>query len=176
MDRAREDLLVLAAQGGDSQAFDQLFRANDAPLRRFAYRLCGDQHIAVDAVQESWVTLSRTLRKLQDPRGFRLWAYKTTRWRTMDLLRRRPMKQETLDGEEATLAVETEEPLATSDQLSRHLAALPQKEKVALTLFYLEELSVMEIAAVEDVPVGTVKSRLSRARDRLRRRMTGDET
>lgn len=175
MDRAREDLLVLAAQGGDRKAFDLLFHAYSAPLGRFAFRLCGDEQLAFDAVQESWITLSRTLRTLGDPRAFRLWAYKTVRWRTMDQVRRRGLPAEPLDKELQAPIVPQQE-LATSDQVSRHLHGLPRAEKVALTLFYLEELTLAEIAAIEDVPVGTVKSRLSRARDRLRDRMTGDET
>lgn len=175
MDRAREDLLVLAAQGGDRSAFEQLFRAYSAPLGRFAYRLCGDEQLAFDAVQESWITLSRTLRSLNDPRGFRLWAYKTVRWRTMDQLRRRGRPAEPLENDLQHDEADQSE-LATSDQLSRHMAGLPKAEKVALTLFYLEEMTLAEIAAIENVPVGTVKSRLSRARDRLRARMTGEDT
>ncbi len=175
MDRAREDLLVLAAQGGDRQAFEQLFRAYSAPLGRFAYRLCGDEQLAFDAVQESWITLSKTLRTLNDPRGFRLWAYKTVRWRTMDQLRRRGRPAEPLEDDLQHDEADQSE-IATSDQLSRHMAGLPRAEKVALTLFSLEEMTLAEIAAIENVPGGTVKSRLRRARDRLRVRMTGDET
>jgi len=174
MDRAREDLLVLAAQEGDRKAFEQLFRAYSAPLGRFAYRLCGDEQLAFDAVQESWITLSRTLRTLNDPRGFRLWAYKTVRWRTMDQLRRRGRPAEPLE-DEVRCDGGSPPDLATHDQLSRHMACLPRVEKVALTLFYLEEMTLAEIATIEDVPVGTVKSRLGRARDRLRDRMTGEE-
>lgn len=172
MERAKEDLLVLAAQAGEAQAFDALYRAYNAPLRRFAYRLCGDEQAALDAVQEAWVTLSKSLRGLKDPRGFRLWAYKTARWRTMDQMRKKQLT-EPLDDE--LVEADTGSPIATSEQLARQLARLPRAEKAVLTLFYLDEMTIAEIAVVENVPVGTVKSRLNRARTRLRDQMTEDE-
>ena len=177
MERAHIDLLVIKAQKGDPKAFERLFSVYNAALRRFAYRLCGDEALAVDAVQDAWITLSRTLSKLKDPRGFRIWAYKTVRWRVMDQLRRRgPPGTSGEAVEEMDIAVAHEAPeIATSDQLAAHMAALPRAEKAALTLFYLEELSLMEIAGIEGVPLGTVKSRLNRARTRLRDSMTGDE-
>ena len=176
MNRAEEDLLVLSAQSGDQKAFERLYRCYSKSLVRFAYGLCGNETVSNDAVQEAWITLSKSLRTLKDPRGFRLWAYKTTRWRTMDLLRRAPKGLEPLEDEEIACDTARQSGLATSDQLARHLAALPVREKVALTLFYLEELTMVEIAAIEEVPVGTVKSRLNRARSRLKDRMAGDET
>ncbi|NVJ96722.1 MAG: sigma-70 family RNA polymerase sigma factor [Alphaproteobacteria bacterium] len=174
MNRAKEDLLVLAAQDGDQRAFDALYRHYSGPLSRFAYRLCGNEQVALDAAQEAWITLSKSLRGLKDPRGFRLWAYKTTRWRTMDLLRKMPTTTELAAAEQLADPSAGAGEIATSDQLARHLAALPAAEKAVLTLFYLEELTVAEIAVVEEVPVGTVKSRLNRARSRLRDRLTGE--
>lgn len=173
MDRAEEDLLVLAAQSGDSRAFELLYRRYSGPLARFSYGLCGNRQMASDAVQEAWITLSRSLHGLRDPRGFRLWAYKTVRWRTVDQLRRQPKGQEPL--EETDVSAEPKAQIATPDQLARHLAMLPTAEKTVLTLFYLEGLTIAEIAALEGIPAGTVKSRLNRARSRLKDRMTGED-
>lgn len=128
MDRAKEDFLVLAAQGGDIRAFDALFRLYDLPLRRFAYRLSGDRELAMDAVQDAWITLSRTLRKLKDPRGFRVWAYKTVRWRVTDRARSLPKVAVSLD-DLPELATSSDEPDATPEQLAGHLAVLPDDER-----------------------------------------------
>lgn len=175
MDRAKEDLLVLSAQAGDVRAFETLFRFHNAPLQRFAYRLCGDHAMALDAVQEAWVSLSRTLKKLQDPRGFRVWAYKTVRWRVTDMARKRGAPVLSLDDLPDGFAAEARiEPDATSDQLDGFLAALPAAERQLLSLFYLEELKLSEIAGVLDMPLGTVKSRMNRARARLRQQIEGD--
>lgn len=172
--RAHEDLLVMAAQNGDTRAFETLFRVYNPALKRFAYRLCSDEQLAIDAVQEAWITLSKTLRRLRDPRGFRIWAYKTVRWRTTDMARRLPPKSEPLDSlPENAAATPSSEPIATSDQLAVLLKALPVGERQILALFYLEEMKITEIAAVLDIPVGTVKSRLNTARTHLREKQPG---
>lgn len=174
MDRAREDLLVLAAQDGNKQAFNALFQAYNGALARFAFRLCGDEQLAHDAVQETWITLSQKMRALQDPRGFRLWAFKTTRWRTIDQIRRRGRRTVPVE-EDMAVDAGLDDTHATDDQVGRLLDGLPAVEKAVLALFYLEELTVAEIAAIEEVPAGTVKSRLNRARARLRDRLEGEE-
>lgn len=172
MNRPKEDLLVIAAQGGDARAFEALFRQHNAPLQRFAYRLCGDREMAMDAVQDAWITLSRSLRTLNDPRGFRIWAYKTVRWRVTDRARKVPGGVTSLE-DAPEVAASPAEPEVTGGQLVGHLAALPAVERQILALFYLEELKMVEIAGILDVPLGTVKSRLNRARARLRQQMTG---
>ncbi|WP_262695912.1 RNA polymerase sigma factor [Kordiimonas aquimaris] len=177
MKRAEEDLLVIAAQKGNRQAFEALYRFHRIPLARFAYRICADDQLAFDAVQDAWITLSASLRKLNDPRSFRSWTYKTVRWRVYDLLRKQSKENK------AVIAVSDEqceydsynEVAATSDQLSTQLARLSPQDRQIITLFYLEELKTVEIASILEIPIGTVKSRLSRARSQLRQQMTGEE-
>lgn len=174
MNRAEEDLLVLKAQAGDSRAFGRLYGHYNVSLRRFAFRLCGDEQLAFDAVQEAWVSLASGLKKLEDPRAFRVWLYRTVRWRITDLVRRRgdvhqPLEEAAVEGTDDSAV------LATSAQLGAHIRLLPDEERAALVLFYLEEMKLTEIAAVLAIPVGTVKSRLFRAREHLRQQMSGDE-
>lgn len=178
MQRAKEDLLVLEAQAGNRTAFENLYRHYNKSLLRFAYRFCADEQLALDAVQEAWITLSKTLKSLKDPRGFRVWAYKTVRWRVVDQLRRSGTgddQPEALNEDTAASEVGGSAHLATSGQLRAHLATLPTDERHALALFYFEEMKLSEIAVILEVPVGTVKSRLNRARSRLREQMSGDE-
>ena len=170
---AKTDLLVLKAQRGEKRAFEALFHLYNRSLQRFAYRLCRDQTLAADAVQEAWLTLSKTLARLDDPRGFRMWAYKTVRWRVVDGARKRKHSAASLD-DVAEIAVSSGEPDATSGQLAFHMAQLAAGDRQMLALFYLDELKLTEIAGVLDVPVGTVKSRLNRARARLRQQIEGD--
>ncbi|WP_262690249.1 RNA polymerase sigma factor [Kordiimonas aestuarii] len=171
--RAEEDLLVLEAKGGCRQAFAGLFKRYNLPLTRFAYRLSGDSGLAHDAVQEAWVSLARNLRTMEDPRAFRVWIYRAVRWRLVDLVRRRGDIPASLD--DANLETGSGEPeLATNDQLNYHMALLGAGDRVVLTLFYLEDMKLSEMAAVLEVPIGTVKSRLHRARAQLRQQMTGD--
>ena len=179
LQQANADLLVLEAQAGDRTAFEKLYRHYNKPLLRFAYRFCSDEQLTSDAVQEAWITLSKTLNSLKDPRGFRVWAYKTVRWRVVDQLRRGVMpggaQTEPLSEDTAMCEVGGCAHLATSDQLKTHLAKLPAEERHALALFYFEEMKLSEIAVILEVPIGTVKSRLNRARGKLREQMSGDE-
>ena len=172
-DHAKTDLLVIRAQQGEKRAFEALFHLYNRALKRFAYRLCSDQTLAADAVQEAWLTLSRALGRLDDPRGFRMWAYKTVRWRVVDGARKRKLAVTSLD-EVTEIAVSSGEPDATSSQLAAHMAQLAVGDRQILALFYLDELKLTEIAGVLDVPMGTVKSRLNRAKARLRQQIEGD--
>jgi len=176
LQQAKSDFLVLEAQSGNHRAFALLYKHHNAALLRFAYRLSSDEQLALDSVQEAWVSLSKSLRTLDDPRSFKAWAYKTVRWRVVDQVRRRGETTEELD-EKTTIAAGSSlmAEMATSGQLAAHIAQLPTTEGECIHLFYLEELSVAEIAHIQAVPAGTVKSRLNRARARLRQQFKGDE-
>lgn len=166
--RAKEEKLVLAAQDGNERAFEALYRLYQPSLVRFSFRLCNDDTMARDAVQDAWMLTLRTLNQAFPPDTFRARVFKAVRWRTFDRIRRRGRAAADELFEEQ-VAEEKPEAWATSDQLRRLIKALPSGEGEALYLFYLEDLSVAEIASIQDVPSGTVKSRLSRARERLRK-------
>lgn len=172
--RAQEDLLVISAQMGDERAFEGLFKIHHPALLGFAYRLCGDQTLAADAVQDAWITLSKSLRKLKDPRGFRTWAYKTVRWRVVDRARRQKVQTTSLEAL-GDVSDQSGEPDATPDQIAGRIGTLDPADRQLLALFYLDELKLSEIAGVLDVPLGTVKSRLNRARARLRQQNEGED-
>lgn len=166
--RAKEEKLVLAAQEGNERAFATLYRLYQPSLLRFSFRLCNDDALARDAVQDAWLMTLKSLKQSYPPHAFRARVFKAVRWRTLDQIRRRGRHQVPEELNEDLVADERPEQWATGDQLRALIKALPAGEGEALYLFYLEDLSVAEIAAVQEVPAGTVKSRLARARDRLR--------
>lgn len=168
--RAKEEKLVLAAQDGNQRAFEVLYKLYQPSLLRFSFRLCNDETLARDAVQDAWMLTLRTLRQSFPPDTFRARVFKAVRWRTLDRIRRRG-RAEGDELFEELVADEKPEAWATKDQLRRLIKALPEGEGEALYLFYLEDLSVAEVAVIQDVPTGTVKSRLARARDRLRQKL-----
>ncbi len=168
--RAKEEKLVLAAQAGNERAFEALYRLYQPSLLRFSFRLCNDNTLARDAVQDAWMLTLRSMKQQFPPHMFRARVFKAVRWRTFDQIRRRG-KNAGDELFEETIADEKPENWATSDQLRRLIKALPAGEGEALYLFYLEDLNVAEVAAIQDVPSGTVKSRLARARSRLRQQI-----
>ncbi len=176
--RTQEEALVLKAQAGDERAFAVLYRAYQPSLVKFALRMLRDEAAARDAVQEAWLMVARTLGKLHHPGMFRARIFKAVRWRSLDLLRKRPGEMQSLDGEgaaEPAARPGAMDGLVTSDQLRALLDGLPEIEQQAIYLFYLEEMKLDEIGAILGVPVGTVKSRLNRARGRLQAQVRAEE-
>lgn len=164
--RVKEERLILAAQAGDTRAFDMLYRLYQPSLLRFAYRICKSHSTAVDAVQDAWLQTLRSMSGDYPVSSFRARIFKAVRWRTLDYLRRGARAHEELNEE--VIAGKSDDMWATSDQMRSLLSALPAEEGEAVYLFYLEELNVAEVALIQSVPSGTVKSRLSRARGRLK--------
>ena len=171
MHQAEEDLLVIAAQDGNQKAFRLLYDRYHRQLLRFAYQISRDQEIAQDAVQECWIKSANTIRKLNDPRAFRSWLYQMVKWRTTDLLR--AVSRQLKDGEafdEAQHSNGDDNIDDEKEELNAAINRLPSLEKQMITLFYLDELSIAEIAQILEIPAGTVKSRLNRARDLLKQK------
>lgn len=170
------DYLVAAARTGDRKAFAMLAERWHGRLVAHAWRLTGDREAARDAAQAGWVEIVRGLHGLKDERAFAAWAYR--------LVSRRCARQigaAIRDRElEGALAEVPEEEIVAGDELDRAslrkaIAALPPDQKSAIALFYLEEMSVAEVAVALNVPAGTVKTRLMHARRKLRAALEGDQ-
>lgn len=175
-----DELLALRCQLGEPTAFDDLVGRWHQPLWRYVRRLTGDDEVAAETVQDVWLRVLRAIARLRDPARLRAWLFGIARRAVMDHLRERYAAPELVptdaagadladltSGDDAAAAAEAE--LAEDMALvQRELSRLPVLEREALTLFYLDELSLAEIAGVLAVPVGTVKSRLFRARRALR--------
>jgi RNA polymerase sigma-70 factor (ECF subfamily) len=168
-------LLAVRCQLGEREAFDALIRRWAEPLRRYVARVAGDAQAAEELVQEIWLRVVQGIGRLQDPLKFRPWLFGIAHRRLMDELRGRYAPQA---AEVELDALAAEAPDADRElvarELERGLARLPAGERDVLSLFYLEELSLADVAQVLAVPVGTVKSRLFRARQLLRHQLTGE--
>lgn len=163
--QAELDALVIEAQAGNQLALDCLVRYLHPALLAFACQYCGNQTLAQDAVQEAWLKGIGSLHKLQDPRVFKPWMIKAVKWRLLDLLRQQT--RHASDDELSDQVIE-KKPDASASELSKLVAGLPEVEKEAVLLFYQQELQLNEIALVQGVPLGTVKSRLNRAKSRIK--------
>jgi len=174
----QDEMLVLRCQGGEREAFDALVSRWHPRLRRLARRLTGDRDAASDLVQDAWVAIVRGLRRLDDPTRFRVWAYRIVTNKCADWIRRRHVRRDAArnlqvaaadrdDNRGKSVVDETDE----VNQLYIALRQLPDDQRAILSLHYLDGLGVSEIAAVFDLPTGTIKSRLYNARARLRANM-----
>jgi len=174
--KAKEDLFVIAAQKGNEQAFTFLCKYYYSALYRFAYKLCGDSQLAQDALQNAWLKLSKNLRTLEDPRAFKSWIFKAVRWSVYDLLRKSIREEKVFEQDisvDEMASPEAPENIQ-SDHLKEMIALLPEIDKQAIYLFYLEDMKISEISDVLQIPTGTIKSRLNRARKTLQEQVTSN--
>jgi RNA polymerase sigma factor (sigma-70 family) len=177
VERRIDEYLVVSARLGDRAAFGRLAARWQKKLLVHAWRLTGDEQMARDAVQDGWVEIIRGIGRLQDSAAFPAWAYRIVTRRCARLIGR-VQRGRRLD---AALAVETEfEPAGPPvgpdiDLVRRALRRLPPAQQAAVALFYLEEMSVGEVAAALDVPMGTVKTRLMHARAKLHEAIMGGD-
>jgi RNA polymerase sigma-70 factor (ECF subfamily) len=177
--RAREDeWLVVRCQLGERPAFDELIERWGAPVWKYVRRLSNSDDAADDIVQNVWLRVLRGIHKLRDGSKLRAWLFGIARRTLIDRLREQYAAREVSAIDDIDLpALDAPEDLETDlSMVERELAKLPVVEREVLTLFYLRELSLDEVADVLGVPVGTVKSRLFRARKILRREIESQRT
>ena len=151
-------------------------------LGRLAWRLTGEREAARDIVQDAWLTIVRRINRLDDPARFRSWAYRIVSNRCVDWTRRRVVQRKATIELQSTASSAFDESTITPDavdELARMrdaLRELPDNQRAILSLHYLDEMSVAQIAQVLGLPEGTVKSRLFHARNRLKQAMERVET
>ena len=166
-----DDLLVLACRQGDAAALEALLARWQERLWRHALRLTGDTEAAWDVLQESLLVIARQIRRLESESAFGVWAYRITRNKARDWVRRHVRRREReaqyrrLGREEAS---DPDEALPDTDRLQRVIKQLPPAERALLTLRYTDGFSNDEIAQMLGIPAGTVRSRLHHIRQRLR--------
>jgi RNA polymerase sigma-70 factor (ECF subfamily) len=165
-----DELLILRCLLGERPAFEALIHRWSGPLRRHLQRVMGDQDVADDLLQDVWLRVLQGLARLQDPSRFRSWLFSIAHRAVMDHLRGRYALGHEADVDSQDLAsdVPDEEQVQAHIDIERGLNLLPVTEREVVTLFHLEQLSLSEVAASLSIPVGTVKSRLHRARSLLR--------
>ena len=182
IDALADELLAVRCQLGEAAGFDALIERWHEPLWKYVRRLVQDDEAAADTSQDVWLRVLRALPRLRDPSSLRAWLFGIARRTVMDRLRQRYAGPEELSLDSGSIddaATDDDLPEITDEDLGRMhdaLARMPLIERDVLVLFYLQELTVSQLADVLDVPVGTVKSRLFRARQMLRRELTQSGT
>ena len=174
-----EQELVRAAAGGDTEAFERLVRTYENKIYHLALRMCGSADEAADIAQEAFLAAWRGLPSFRGEANFATWLYRLTSNAAIDYLRRQKKQRGdmSLDDEELGLdAVDTgpgpqdaAERTEVRSAVAAGLQALSEDHRQVLVLREIQGLSYEEIAGVLEVDLGTVKSRISRARSALRK-------
>ena len=139
-------------------------------LYRIAYRMVGDRHEAEDVVQDAFRSAWKSRRLFDTGRGERAWLVAILRRRVMDFWRRSSALSVVSSDHPVDVGIHADDPLANdySDEMQHALAGLPPELRETLLLVVVAELTHQEAADMLQIPLGTVLSRVSRARTRLR--------
>ena len=173
-----EQDILRRAQQGDSEAFRLLVEAYQTQVYRLALRMCGEA-AADDVTQEALHDARRALPEFRGPCRFSTWLYRLTTNAAIDCLRREKRHRGTddLDGVDlpdgGDTPQETAERSETRNAVRAALCQLTDEHREVLLLRYMQELDYGEIARALRISEGTVKSRINRAKARLKELLSG---
>jgi RNA polymerase sigma-70 factor (ECF subfamily) len=183
-----EQALIHEAQGGSLDAFNTLVLHYQDSLYNTALRILGDEDLAADATQEAFISAFKSISSFRGG-SFKAWLMRTVTNACYDELRRQkrrpttPLEPDTEDGDEMDSPRWLADPGMTPDQkaeadelehaLQHCLNNLPLEFKTVVVMADIQGLDYSEVSTVVRVPLGTIKSRLARARLRLRECLQG---
>ena len=180
MERKQLIYLVIAAQNGDEKAMNELFNAFYNDVYYFALKTVKDPETALDITQETFVTIITSLKELKEPTAFVTWMKQIAYSQCTRYFRKKKdvLVDEDEDGNTVfdTMAEERAEfiPDKALDEedfrktIVQMMDDLAPEQRAALLLYYYDELSVKQIAEIQGVSTGTVKSRLNYARKAIK--------
>ena len=158
---------------GSPQTVQRLVDEHYVPLYRYAYRLSGSAADAEDLTQEAFCKAQLNLSQLRDPARAKAWLF--------SILRNAYLHRVRADGQQRVLSLadvgDVAEPPADPlpdidpERLQQALNELPEAFRTPIILYYFEDFSYLDIAGQMDLPIGTVMSRLARAKAHLRSRL-----
>jgi RNA polymerase sigma factor (sigma-70 family) len=168
-----QELLVVRCQLGDRQALAELVARWERPLLFYVRRLMPDGRDPLQVMQDVWVKVLGQIGSLRDPARLAPWLYTLARNAVMDRLRehyrREPLAEPAWTAEEVATADDGMGWFVAAEQVHYGLSRVSVVDREVLTLYFLSDLSVGDIADVLRIPPGTVKSRLFHARSNLRK-------
>ncbi|MBO8156982.1 MAG: RNA polymerase sigma factor SigW [Bacillaceae bacterium] len=170
---------------GDQSAFEEIVSFYQNKVFQICYRMLGNSHEAEDAAQETFVRAYMNIHSFDEKRKFSTWLYRIATNLSIDRIRKKKPDY-FLDAEikgsdgltmysqiatEQRLPEEEVESLELQDYIQQQILSLPPKYRSVIVLRYIDELSLQEISDVLDMPIGTVKTRIHRGREALRKKL-----
>lgn len=180
-----DEELVKLIKKGNKPAFDELVNSYSGKVANIAFSLLGDREDALDAAQEVFIKVYKSIDTFRGESSVSTWIFRITKNVCTDFLRKRKATVISLDDDKddeqkLEIADDTHSPEEIFDRKTKvdavrtAIASLEENHRTVITLFDINGLSYEEIAAILSCPVGTVKSRLYRARDSLRKILLKD--
>ena len=167
---------VRNAQSGDRNAFSELVRIHARGVFNVVYRMCGDELIAEDAAQETFIRAWQNLSSYRPQTPLRNWLYRIAFNAGMDMLRKEKRilpnaieDMQLTDGQPGLESLVSQQ--ERTQLVQKAILSLPDASRAVLVLREYEDMSYQEISSTLDIPVGTVMSRLNYARKLLKEKL-----
>lgn len=175
----KDQALIDRCLSGDNRAFNDLINCYKRQIFALIFRIVNDQNDAEDIAQETFIKAFRNLSSYNPSYPFITWLFKIAHNSAIDFLRARKPESLSIHDEENPLEIEDtdlslEEKIESASQqelIERTLGSLPPLYREILVLRHQQELSYEEISDTLNIPVGTVKIRLFRARDIMKQKL-----
>ncbi|MEC5425821.1 RNA polymerase sigma factor SigW [Virgibacillus sp. C22-A2] len=176
---------IMQVKKGDQTAFEDVVSFFQNRIYQHCYRMLGNAHEAEDIAQEAFIRAYVNIHSFDDRRKFSTWLYRIATNLTIDRIRKRKPDYyldaevkgtEGLDmysqlADDSRLPGEEVESLELQRYIHKEISGLPPKYRSIIILRYLEEFSLQEISDILDIPLGTVKTRIHRGREALRKKL-----
>jgi len=152
----------------DKESLQEVLSIIQPKLMSFAQNLLKDRAYAQDALQESLISIIKSVRKLKDHRKFHAWIYQVTRNKCLDIIRKNQKYENNSDINSFPEPKTDEYDRDTERDMMSMINQLPHKQKNVIHLFYYDGFSILEIANILNKPAGTIKSLLFDGREKLK--------
>jgi RNA polymerase sigma-70 factor (ECF subfamily) len=181
--------LIERAKAGDVKAFDILVRRYERQIYNFALKLTGNREEASDVAQEAFIRVFRFIDSFRAEASFSTWVYRVLVNAFLDMKKKRRLDTQTLyleehkgtDGELLAKDFEDGAPTPEEEAISKEreatvhkaILSLPDYQRAMILMYHSKGMSYEEIAEITQLPLGTVKSRMNRARLALKEKLAG---
>ena len=178
-----DSFLIARSRNGDRSAFDQLIRRYERRIYNLAYRLCGNPDDAADVAADAFVRVYNSLASFRGDASFLTWIYRITTNIYLDARKRKRARpqvslDELIELDDSAVSRQYEDPAPApqavaeakerAQVLQQAIGKLPDYQRLMVVMYHVQGKSYEEIAEAAGLPIGTVKSRLNRARLALR--------
>jgi RNA polymerase sigma-70 factor (ECF subfamily) len=171
-DKIFDELLVMQHLVGHKTAFEILVKRWNKKLWFHSFRFTKNSEVSKDIVQECWIIIFENLNKLKNKNSFGVWALSMVSKKSIDWVRTQMKENKMHEDVTAINKLNSENDPNTNEtelKLKFEIKKLPDKQRIVLNMFYLESYSIKEISSILSIKTGTVKSRLFKAREQLKK-------
>ncbi|WP_299364259.1 sigma-70 family RNA polymerase sigma factor [Winogradskyella sp.] len=166
-----DEVLVEAFKAGDKKALAALVKRWHKQFCNKAYWMVNDKDAAKDIAQDSWTTIIDKIDKLKDPKRFKYWAFRIVCNKSTDWLRLQAKNRNNTINHEVeikSVSGNNSEKEQLKQLLLKTVDELPKNQSTVIRLFYLQSYSLKQISDLLEISIGTAKSRLFHAREKIK--------